>query len=432
MITNNKEMRHLLTSPFLTTLLLVNTLASSSAFADLQIGLNDVSYMWPPALNSEEAKKLINLDEVISIEKFRDIIKYADEIDQTESLTNVKLFFPEEIREILNWRIVSTRIDSCGTPALAKGEIFEKTKCLQEIRFVAQPFKVDQGSVIFFDYAFHIVFVLDQNDPKESKVFLSLVEELLKLKSNNIKSGIITTGLHLSVHPGFKKDGFAETLKSQFLKYIGKSRLAKVTFSGGDHVSKSWIFFQGGWNNGQFVGLPDPTLNHLSAFFITPKEIGNGGELYPNPSNFGWSAKYTPEDKAPSIIDFFVSGYLDVKKKALLSSVENNLIYSEVFKVEDIIPAVENPQISHRNNTDCFSCHASTSRFLLNGVELSSNHFLYSNQNKNIVLDAKYLNKSKTNFRVFGWFGSKPSIARRVINESAEVVNQLEDIFSKK
>lgn len=401
---------------------------SSSTFAAIPINVNDVSYLWPPVLNVKDEERLLNLNAIFSKSILESLIAYTTATDGSDALNKVKIQLPEEVKIQSNWRVVAFRIDPCAPDSIKKPN--SETRCLQELRLVAQPFVVQNKAIIYFDYALHIIFLMSHTSPKEAVLFKTLIDQLVELKLKNEEIGIFTTGKSLSVHPGFKNIDFTSKIKNIVMNTIKKTQLQKMTFSGVDSASQSWVFFQGLVSDSQFIPTPDPTLQHSPIGFITPEAVGAGGVLFPEPQNFNWFTSYPGEILAPSIKDLFGIGLVDLERKATLNNLPNSPLYSEIFRIKDIISAIENPQISNRTNTDCFSCHTSTSRSLLSQIDPDGNKFTYTLQGNNSSLRGDHLNKSMTNMRIFGWFGSKPSINRRVIHESAEVAVAIEKLLN--
>ncbi|HWU42788.1 MAG TPA: hypothetical protein VN132_05090 [Bdellovibrio sp.] len=396
---------------------------SQLAQGTVALDVNDVSYLWPPAVQNSEIAALIPLNQVIPESTFQEVMAFS----QGQTLQNKTLptpvHFPEEaLGHIQNWYIAAMRIDPCA-PGLAayKGD---SQKCLQEIRLVAQPFLVLNDLIDYHDYALHILFELSAGDPKNSQSFATVLNQLLQLKQQNKEAGVDTTGVPLKIHPGFTVPGFSKKLNGILLASLQTARLKKITFTGAASADGPWAFFQGLIQNQHFVLESDPTLHNLPFGSISPELPGNGGSISPSPDNINWPIS-DDGGHAPSAANLFFKGTIDLKNPAILADASE----SKVFKIEDLVNVFDNPQITNRTNTDCFSCHTSTSRAALLNLVNEPNQFKYQAPNDHTTLTPVLMNKSITSFRTFGWFGSRGVVSRRVINESAEVANLIEKIY---
>lgn len=390
--------------------------------AQTKVDVNDVSYLWPPALNVKEAAEMVSLPQLVPDTVFQEIIDFAQGKKQKDIQLDTPLVIQEPVIQMQNWRLVALRIDPCA-PGLAFHNQ-DMSQCIQEIRLVAQPFLVDEGLITHFDYSLHIIFEMNQGDPRKSESFSNLWKQILKLKLQNKEAGVDTNGVALRVHPGFKVSGFRKQFQDLILQNIKISKLKKVTFIGAALAEGPWIFFQGLVNDQHYVLEPDPSMHGQSFGHVVPKAPGLGGTLSPLPTNKNWPVA---QDQffGPSINDLFFDGVLDLKKPATLA----NQTESKVFKIEDIVHALDNPSLSNRTNTDCFSCHTTTSRTYLLELEKNDSPFKFKTPNDHVTLTPAMINKSFTNFRAFGWFGSKGMVSQRVINESADVANLIEKLF---
>jgi hypothetical protein len=386
------------------------------SWAQTLIDVNDVSYLWPSPIDVKEANDLVPLSKLIPEKVFHNLIGFS----QGQKLQGTQLDTPLEVqdpvREISNWRLAAMRIDPCAP---------SPTSCLQEVRLVVQPLLAAEGLITHYDYALHIIFELSAGEPQNSEALSNLWKKLLQLKLQNKEFGIETTGIPLRTHPGFKRAGFRSQLQEITLAAIQKSKLKKITFIGAALAQGPWVFFQGLVKDESYILEADVSLNNQAFGHVIPMAPGYGGVLSPLPTNKNWPAS---EDQffGPSVNDLFYEGILDLKKPAILS----NQTESKVFKKEDIVHAIDNPKISNRMNTDCFSCHTVTSRTYLLELEKYDSVFRFKAPNNHTTLDAVVINKSTTNFRVFGWFGSRSVASQRVINESADVADKIEKLFA--
>lgn len=409
---------------FIGLLLVGNFGGASATVLRGPLDVNDVSYLWPPVYKKDasEAQKLIGLSPVIPRGLFEEITAFAQgqELQGQKLASPVRL--PPESVQIDNWKIVSMRIDPCA-PGLRfhQGNL---NHCIQEVRLVAQPIFFN-GIWEYYDFAFHIIFEVSRGTPRDSALFAQLLEGLVELKEQNRREGqaFDTNGVPLKIHPGFRREGFRLGLQSLLMTGLKSYHLKKITFIGADSHNGPWVFFQGLVSNGHYQLESDVNLQGKSHGHIIPELPGRGGQIEPVPTNQAWPFA---EDNflGPSIRDLFVVGQLNPQQPARLPDHSE----SKVLKLEDLVQAFSNPRITDRTNTDCFSCHASMSRELMLKLPMRG-PFSYTTANNHVSLGEVAVNESITNFRTFGWFGPTPIISKRVIFESAEVVDLLEKQF---
>lgn len=386
------------------------------------VDVNDVSYLWAPPTRASEAAKLVLLSDVIPKAVFEEIILFSEGASLQGQKLPTAVNMPREARKIENWRVIAMRIDPCAPSVVASGP--NLSKCRQEVRLVAQPFFFDGLVWDYYDFAFHIIYEISTGAPRSSVSFKKFWDQLLLLKEQNQKAGIETVGVPLGVHPGFKNENFRTQFQTLLGESLAKFRLKKITFTGAENVDGPWVFFQGLVVNQRYQLEPDPTMRHSPFGEISPGLPGFGGTLSPLPYNSNWSFS-KDFGMGPSIADLFYTGTLDLDQPARLPDSSE----SQVFKLRDLARVFENPTITDPSNTDCFSCHTAMSRGLLMNLNAKQNPFQYVAPNGHVTMDAVFSSSSPTNFRIFGWFGSRPVVADRVINESASVADMLEKLF---
>ncbi len=397
-----------------TKLILLASFITNISHAEDSLDVNDVSYLWPPVVLKRQAADLIQLSSVLSLSVFTGILDFSKKQGLGKK---------SAADQLEHWHIVAMRIDPCAPKDIPTGSKLEN--CLQEIRLVAQPFSFGKNTIEYFDFSLHLIFQISEGHPKNADKFFGVFRKLVELKHQNKLQGVSTTGVPLRVHPAFKLESFRSDLKNIVIEALKLSELKKITFLGADTAAGPWLFFQGLVLNDQYVLEPDPKLRGQSFGTVLPKLPGEGGVIEPLPSNFNWPFS---EDNGvgPSIIDLFTNGEIEPKSPAQLS----NGSKSRVLKVEDIPHAIDNPHISDRTNTDCFSCHTSMSRAMLYKMDLHDSPFRFKASDDKVTLDNLLATDSMTNFRIFGWFGSRPVVSNRVIFESAQVLQLIERYFS--
>lgn len=382
------------------------------------VDVNDVSYLWPPPNYSEQVSALTTLNRVVPRKVLEEILRFAGGAELQNHKLPRPLKLPESVHGFQNWKIVSMRLDPCA-PSL---ETFKEnpSNCMQEIRLVGQPIEINDWGIKFPDLAIHILFEVSKGDPRDSKTFESIWNRFRELKSFLKESGVETVGVPLTVHPGFKVRSFPSRLEKDLLDSLRESRLKKITFTGSSDGVGPWVFFQGLVTDEKYELESDTTLRDQPHGFIVPKRPGLGGEIFPEPRNLNTVG----EAFGPSVLDLFYNGSIEVSDFAKLG---DGTVSSRVRKF-DIPSVIENPAISNRTNTDCFSCHASTSRKFQLNLDKHESEFQFIPPSGK-TSHAKHLDKTLTNLRVFGWFGSSPIAAQRVVNESTAVADFMEKLF---
>jgi hypothetical protein len=301
-------------------------------------------------------------------------------------------------------RVVSVRIDPCFFQLAPE-------RCEKQIRFVWQPiFAGPRQSVVTEDAALHSFYTLDDSQ------FAELLKDLQNWKRNfNPES----RNLPLQVLPVLRNSSEGNqalvALQSVFLKYVGTGNLTKLTAMGLRGGGDMWVFFQFGIVDGKPVVQPIARLgNKLTQAFVN--------QVSPATS-FG-RVQVAPE---PLSEDFFKT---IVSSSETLNESQDPLIQKEM----EILYRIENPKSFHANNMDCVSCHlaqpakqwAFRARPHLN-LQNAWPASVYQNSRHNLENTTPGL-WSTHMLRGFGYFGGQPALSQRVINESAEVADQLEQM----
>jgi len=298
-------------------------------------------------------------------------------------------------------RVVAIRIDPCFTQ-------LSPERCEKQIRFVWQP--IVQGTrprAVAADTALHSFYVLTDLEFSELRIDLQAWKQKHRLQ---------TEGLPLQVLPILqnptRNNQALKDLLSVFLKHTGLRNLTKVTamvLRGGEDM---WVFMQFDLIDGQLVSQPIPRLdNRPTQAFVNQV----------NPATSFGRVQVAPR---PVSDDYF--GTI-VSSTETLTADHDPLIIKEM----EILYRIENPRNFHANNMDCVSCHlaepakqwAQRARPHLN-LQALWPQSMYQNARHNLQNSTAQL-WSTHMLRGFGYFGNKPAISQRVINESAEVADQL-------
>ncbi|WP_413291749.1 hypothetical protein ACLSU7_10045 [Bdellovibrio sp. HCB185ZH] len=372
---------------------LLSCLTSFSAFGFWD--LNDVSYLMP-------LPRKVGQDQLLSLKsngaggpilpvRFMDTIPPLSPV-MTQDQTNEAL------------RVVAMRIDPCfplPTPQ----------NCQRQLRLVWQPLEDGRFKAQTVDAALHSFYVLTDEE------FISLLNDLQAWK---YKYQMNTTGLPLQVHPVWahvqENHSSITDFNNIVLKYAGLKNLSRVTAMVLRGAGDMWAF--GGFDvkGGKLQMFKIHRTDRAAQAFINravPADHFDQGMISPAPEG---------NDTINKII----------VNSANLQTGNEELIRKEVFAAYRI----ENPKVFHAENMDCVSCHVAQTardwafkkRADINYTDLfqaaSYQNAKYNMQNVTPILG------HTQNIRAFGYFIENVAISQRVINESAEVADVINQFVS--
>jgi hypothetical protein len=305
------------------------------------------------------------------------------------------------------WHIVGLRFDPCApgfddavlnspqVPAEQRG------KCIIQLRLIAQPFTDSTSSS---DFTAHLVYNLGavpKSQLATNQVVQGATKMLGQIKDASTRARASTAGHTLGVHPGLaaeSKSGGSEIagLVTTLIKTFANSPSRAIAFMGLQNGGpEPWTFFAGSVANGVFTPTPLPTHGQMqqTLSFLDP----NGPVLQRSQFPVSTATLFNADaDK------------LTADQRAL------------AFKVE-------NPKQQHFFNTDCISCHSSSSRIsdlgLGDKAEISARLPVPANI-------TGYVAKTESqddvwNVRNFGYFGQQPTVSGRTAAETVAVVQWL-------
>lgn len=360
-----------------------------SAFADeTKLGLNDVSVLLPlpptadwgllPKPDSNGGKGALLTREVFN--QVPQLLAFASN---------------DEIYSAMH--AVGIRIDPCFT------EGHGPVKCQTQIRLIWQPLSDADTETSTFDASLHTFYQLTEAE------FETLVRELRKLKAT---IGNSSDEAALGINPTLKSQGLKGAYYSQFIKiiysFIGIENFSRVTFMQLSMTGNAWVFGGFDYINSELQPIQIPRINSFKQTFknsAAPRPIWFIGGITPEPTqpeNFNIltrdSRKLAPQDEAAII---------EAAKAA--------------FKFE-------NPKLHNPGTVDCVSCHVAQPakiwamrQYPWLQLDSLSRDITYSSK-----LNIRNMSPMQihTNIvRSFGYFMNMPFVAQRTINESAEVVN---------
>lgn len=345
-----------------------------------KLGMNDVSVLIPLPKTAEEKPLLAPADAGV---KGRLLPKAV--LDAVPRFP----FVPADGLDAAPLRAVGVRFDGCF-PGNAG--------CEPQIRVVMQPVKAD-GTAL--DSALHLFFKLTEDE-------LSLVvTELRRLRTLAPE----VADAPLDVHAGLLAQGpegaYGSALRDLVLTYAGEQNLSRVTFFlRAPPAQETW-----------FLGGFDRVDGKLEVIDIVGVGQGNQRVIRPNVDG-GWQYVVTPEGTTPE--DGRV--LLDSATAAASSDDARRKAYASFLRLE-------NPTKYGPDALPCAGCHVSTfvadeaaRRFGLAPSDFPADAF----GSKHDLTLKGGASRNPTSLRAFGWFHKEPMLSRRVVNESAAVVDDLE------
>jgi hypothetical protein len=315
------------------------------------------------------------------------------------------------------WRVVGVRFDPCA-PGLNDAVLdslpgAQKGQCTVQLRLVAEPFRGDADTTALADdFGAHLVYnvaVVPKSELAANPMVRFATQLLGQIKAESEKlQGGATSGRTLGVHPGLaaesKGDGARiAALVKTLVQSLTNTPSRLITLMAAQPV-QPWLFMGGQVDGGQFTLLPSTGGSpNPQAFGDTP-DIGQGPD---DPNQPGLSVT-PPGTAAASTTPFLVAG-----AKA-----------TDAQKVQ--VFAVEDPNTTSIANTDCVSCHTSSaSAVSFRGPELARRARVPKNVT-GYVAQAEQQD-AIWNVHNFGYFGSKPTVSGRTVNESALVAAWLNE-----
>lgn len=349
-----------------------------------KLELNDVSILFPMPKDSADLEKMIGFSNLPNDTKKYTLVSQSHFSQVKDIASKQRVNFqqgssPDNYR---SWRIVGFRFDPCF-PRMVNSN---PNSCSSvELRLVAQPFTDVGGSISAEDFTAHLVYHIGMGERQV------LSNELLRLAR---LSPVNTIGTPLGVHPGLRQEGyqgaFFESVKSLLISRMTISNLAQIAFMGLERTPEPWNFF--------FVNVSGNKLSGpnsaISLGFLTPKRMN-------------------PASRFADNMGLILDRNLEVNEEAMM-----------------VTRRIDNPNLHTQASTDCISCHTSTTARLSweskfgRKLKMGGSAFIPAG---NDALGGQVTHKLEEgiqdpdpwNVRNFGYFGTRPQIADRVLNETA-------------
>lgn len=355
-----------------------------------QLDMNDMSVLLPLPTNVIEFNELLGPDSQSNLGELLPK-KYWDE--------NIPVINQGE-RKNITWtkiKVIGLRFDPCFP---------SNGKCQPQVRMVWQPLKQNVAGAIADDASLHTFYNLSREN------FNLLLSDLKNLKSYSLYQ---FQTVPLQIHPTIKTQGltgnYFSQLKGIILKYCGATNLSRITFMRTLDMGHAWEF------EGFDIINPDVTKE-----IIIPR-VGKAIQLYSQ--GFASNEDYENGEVSPDIAgDDLVT---DIIKDSRSLNLKDQITLVNYAKS---IARIENPNIHSPETMDCLSCHTSLvagtilhSRFsnLIDNEEVKKNLFT---SNQSLENTGGMQNKARV-LRAFGYFNRSPIFSRRVINETASIVEKI-------
>jgi len=229
----------------------------------------------------------------------------------------------------------------------------------------------------------------------------------------------------LGIHPKMAAEGIdgptARAMRAIVLKYVGVANLIGLASLEFPQAPTEWQFVPRLYADGKFVEQTIPTLTTTRENFTHIKRSARvPGVTLPDPRN-----------------GFFVTGSSKVSRTesvknpdtlALKTVLDDSLLMQatqeELDKAFSHIAKLDNPNMTHFDNTPCVSCHISSGieseTFLRRNIEMKDGPNRYQS-----FLNLTQTSKGLRRFPEIRNFSHSKAISQRTVNESAAVVEAL-------
>lgn len=312
------------------------------------------------------------------------------------------------------FRIVGVRFDPCF-PSLQALRTAPAT-CRRQIRLVAQPLDDDPSGTgtQAADSAIHLLYDLDEAS------FQAVIARLVGLRGGRPPEDGV-----LGINPLIAREGAAgataEAIRALILAQAGEDRLSQFTFMQGQEFT-GWKF--GGLRvqpNRREVPLPiagttEPRQTifaaHSAATTVSPATslVRALGPLL---------GVFSPSDCPPRVIGcvaFRLTGTPAEQVGAMQTALD-----------------IENPRLHHAEDVDCAGCHLAgplRGRGLEKGLSTEGLNAFRSTWNLSLGNAPEHVGKTNV-LRAFGYFGSRPVLSQRAVNESAAVAEAINEVLAR-
>jgi hypothetical protein len=322
-------------------------------------------------------------------------------------------------------RVVAMRIDPCFASLDPDPH---GVGCTAQIRLVFQevrwePSGSDAGGPVAFDSALHVFYDLTRGE------FLALAQALVDLRVANANGEAAGP---LAPHPIMARQGLAggmaKGVEQLILLYAGEKNLVRLAQLStiNNELTEIWQMSASDVGVVKTTATPSPipTLGDggvLSIGFGVGVPLpGQGDDAGPRTFSVGFdSTSATADDYTP-----------------LDDGTAENLSPSARETAFDALVRVENPRDNSPNTIDCGRCHLATPTEKLVALPLFSlddttGPLAFQPDGTSVTeadMTATFGTQFGLNIHAFSYFGTLPGINQRVVNETAAVVEYLNDL----
>lgn len=298
---------------------------------------------------------------------------------------------PAQGLDYARMRVVAIRFDGCF-PAPAG--------CEAQIRLVMQPI-TDAAETL--DSSLHLFYRLTEEELAAVVVGLRQLRLLAPEQKDaplDVSPALVAQGI---------EGAYGAGLRELVLAHAGEQNLIRMTFFLRAPPRQEEWFFGGFLRNGATM---------------TPVDIvgvGKSNQRVDRPVTAeGYEYVFTPAPKKPEdVTPLLVSA---TAKTATPESLQNAL---------GAMARIENPTKYGPDQLDCAGCHVATTLAAQAKTSLGLDATTHADAFKS-TRDLTVRGKAATtpsSLRAFGWFAKEPMIAKRVVNETAAVLDDLEKRF---
>jgi hypothetical protein len=321
-----------------------------------------------------------------------------------------------------NMRVVALRLDPCfaelrPTPSA--------TTCRNQLRLVFQELQASTTGVSAFDSGVHALYTITRAE------LLAILNEIVRLReADGGQGGKGPLAPHALMVAQGLAGTFSTAIQKLILQYAGEQNLARVTAMTSKNAGFQWSFFGFDISGASPKAVP---LAIATLAAMAPRD-GTEQSFFRGFENTDPIGSFIPKPTGPD--DFTVLA--DVKSALMLSAADQ-------AKLSRGLARVENPSIFTTDTLDCARCH--TASPLGQNVARDRLHLAEADGDDAFHPDGKWVTAKEmsatdfsgasqtnpdvplVNVHAFSYAIQRPSVNQRTVNETAAVVQFLNDSF---
>ncbi|MGJ8653811.1 MAG: hypothetical protein ACSHX8_11095 [Opitutaceae bacterium] len=424
----------------------------------VQMAPNDVSILYPLPKNQADVDQLISISElstgagksVFPINDFKRLVEISE--SDASKVGNRKIKFSGAIKDFGVWKIAGIRVDPIAVGGSA--EIEDTFGQSAQIRLILQPVTASGNRATAHDVTFHLIYSFssplrtDSNPPcklgkatSDLDAFKVVIDDLRNIKEH-CENDNVQTGNSFGVHPGLARSpavpGLNQKIHNFLSTHLRPERLNAAAVMGLNNGGpEPWIFLSmlRMPQDGKFSPFPAPGLGTLqdAKFAQMISFIDGPNRIQPAPASMNRQPATDnlcvpiQNRRGVSTAILFNPAFQTEAPAIIGSNPDGTPIEDSELKNRDIADWIANPEKSHFFNTDCASCHTETTRREI--LDLPTSAFAYKTPEGIPPLDPSVTPSNNWNVRNFGWFRNRATITQRTANETAEVVEFINENF---